>query len=180
MGRIYKRKNVWYIDVHTRGRRIRKRVGRSKRVAELALQDAEVKIARDEFGFAKNDTAVDRFLEMFLEYSRANHQPSTTTRYGAVIDHLREFLQTRPNVTFLSEITPETIDQYKVFRKNAWVNPNGEPVGSDEDVKEHTRKGARAHTINFEVGVLRTIFNIAIKWKYLKENPARGIQKLKV
>ena len=50
-GSIYKREDIWYIDVRANGRRIRKRVGTSKKVAELALRDAEVKIARDEFGF---------------------------------------------------------------------------------------------------------------------------------
>ena len=54
MGTIYKRGKNWYLDVRAHGRRIRKRVGSSKKIALLALQDAEVKVARDEFGFAKN------------------------------------------------------------------------------------------------------------------------------
>jgi len=38
------------------------------------LKDAEVKIARDEFGFAdKNDILITKFLEKFLEYSEAYH-----------------------------------------------------------------------------------------------------------
>ncbi|HUV65635.1 MAG TPA: hypothetical protein VMW24_17195 [Sedimentisphaerales bacterium] len=42
MGSIYKRGKNWYIDLYVKGRRIRKKVGRSKDVARLALQDAEV------------------------------------------------------------------------------------------------------------------------------------------
>lgn len=180
MARIYKRKNVWYIDIRVKGRRIRKRVGSSKKIAELALKDAEIKVARDEFGFTQNDIAIDTFFERFLDYSRANHQPNTTSRYRAVIDHFNEFLETCPNVTFLSEVTTEVIDRYKVYRKEAWVNPNGDPVSAEDDIGKHTRKGARAHTINFEIGVLKSIFNLAIKWGYLKENPTTGITKLKV
>ena len=180
MGTIYRRRNTWYLDIRVKGRRVRKRVGSSKKIAELALKDAEVKVARDEFGFSKDDLAIDTFLIRFLDYSRANHQPRTTSRYRAVIDHFKAFLQTMPNVTFLSEITSEVIDRYKVYRKDAWVNPNGQPVESDDDVNGHTRKGARAHTINFEIGALKTIFNLAIKWGHLKENPTQGVGKLKV
>lgn len=180
MGQIYKRGRIWYIDLRVKGRRIRKKVGSSKQIAELALKDAEVKAAREEFGFAKNDITIDKFIAQFLEYSAANHRPATTNRYRAVMDHFKEFLKSKPELTFLSEVTTETIDQYKVFRKNSWVNPNGEPVESDEDLSDSTRKGARAHTINFEVGTLKTVFYLAIKWGYLKANPTVGINKLKV
>lgn len=180
MGNIYKRGKVWYLDIRVKGRRIRRRVGSSKKIAELALKDAEVKAAWEEFGFAQNDITIDRFMKQFLDYSRANHRPATTNRYRAVIDHFRDFLKTRPKVTFMSEITTEVIDRYKVFRKDSWVNPNGQPVESDEDKTEYTRKGARAHTINFEIGTLKSIFYLAIKWGYLKKNPTAGIRKLKV
>ena len=180
MGSIYKRGKVWYLDVRASGRRIRKRVGPSKKVAELALKDAEVKVAKDEFGFAENVVSIETFLDEFRRYSEANHSPNTFKRYCAVIDHFNRFLQARPEIVSLSQIRPKEIDQYKVFRRGEWVNPNGDPVMSDEDIKEHTRKGARAHTINFELAVLRTILNLAIKWGYLRENPAKNFLRLKV
>ena len=181
MARIYKRGKSWYIDIRVKGQRFRKRVGTSKKVAELALKDAEVKAARDEFGFTKNDIAISKFLERFLEYSRANHSLSTTKRYRIVAANLQTFLANKwPKVAFLSQITTEIIDQYKVYRKDCWVNPNGQEVTSDEDVKEYTRKGARAHTVNFEIKTLTNMFNVAIKWGYLKENPTKGVTRLKI
>jgi len=72
MGSIYKRGKNWYIDVRVKGRRIRKRVGRSKEIATLALKDAEVKAAREEFGFAKADISIDKFVERFLDYISVN------------------------------------------------------------------------------------------------------------
>ena len=80
----------------------------------------------------------------------------------------------------LSHITPATVDQYKTFRKQAWVNPNGQKVASESELRSHTRKGAKAYTINFEVSALRTILYVAVKWGYLKENPTKGSKKLKV
>ena len=180
MGTIYKRGRVWYLDVYAGGRRIRKRVGPSKKIAELALKDAEVKIVRDEFGFARNDISIEAFMEKFMEYSQANHSPATFKRYKAVIDHFRRYLKQRSEIVFLSQIKAKEIDEYKVFRKGEWVNPNGSRAESDEDLSEYTRKGARGHTINFEIGTLRTIFNMAIKWGYMKENPTKGVVRLKI
>jgi len=180
MGRVYKRGGTWYIDYSVKGRRVRKRVGSSKKIAQLALQDAEVKAARGEYGFDQKDIAVDAFFEKFLEYSRANHSKATTQRYRAVVDNFSRFLEDHPDVTFLSQIKPEHIDLYKVYRKDALVNPNGKPVKSEEKATEFTRKGARAKTINFEIDTLRTIFNLAIKWDYLKENPTQKVTRLKV
>jgi len=81
VGSLYKRGKVWYLDFRYKGRRIRRRVGTSKKVAELALKDVEVKAARDELGFTRNDLPLATFIHMFLEYSGANHRPKTTTRY---------------------------------------------------------------------------------------------------
>jgi integrase len=180
MGRIYKRGRSWYIDLSVKGRRIRRRVGPSKEIAKLALKDAEVKAARDEYGFAKNDIAIEKFLEKFLEYSRTNHSVATTKRYRAVMDNFKGFLAEYPDVVFLSQVKPEHIDLYKVYRKDALINPNGTRVESEAKATKYTRKGARSKTINFEIDTLRTIFNLAIKWDYLKENPTQNITRLKV
>jgi integrase len=180
MGRIYKRGRSWYIDLYVKGRRVRKKMDRSKEIARLALKDAEVRAARDEFGFAKNDITVEKFFETFLEYSRTNHSVATTKRYRAVIDNFKAFLKEYPSVVFLSQIKPEHIDLYKAYRKDVLVNPNGKRVESEKKATEFIRKGARAKTINFEIDTLRTLFNLAIKWEYLKDNPTKSITRLKV
>jgi integrase len=62
--------------------------------------------------------------------------------------------------------------------------PKSRPPGASTVLIKKTsllkRKGARAKTINFEIDTLRTIFNLAIKWEYLKENPTQKITRLKV
>jgi len=180
MGRLYKRKDVWYIDVRVKGRRLRKRVGRSKRIAELALKDAEVKIARDQFGFSQNDITIDALIDKFLEFQKTNNRASTTRRYKAVADHVRKYVaQHRPNVIFVSQLSSEVMDGYKSYRRSEWVNPNGQPVRSDADVVEHTRHGARARTINLEVDAVKTMLNQAMKWGYLRENQLRWVKPLK-
>lgn len=171
----------WYIDIRVKRRRIRRKVGTSKKLAELALKDAEVKTARDEFGFTNNDIAIDKFFSRFLEYSRVSHQPATTARYHVVLDHFKTFLNSHPRVTFMSEITADLIDRYKVFRKEGRIHHDSETVQSqDEDTQHNRKKEIRAHTVNFEIRTLKLVFNLAIKWGYLKENPTKDIAKLKV
>jgi site-specific recombinase XerD len=180
MGVLYKRGKVWYLDVRAGGRRVRRRLGASRKVAELALKDAEVKIARDEFGFGKKDIPIEKFFLKFLEYSETNHSVATRKRYHAVVDHVQRFLKEKPEIVLLSQVGAKELDEYKMFRRKEWVNPNGMKIESDEDKTEHTRKGARAHTINFEIGTLQTIFNLAIKWGYLRDNPTKDVVSLKV
>lgn len=121
-GVIYKTGDVWYIDVRSKGGRIRKRIGTSRKIADLALKDAEVRIAHDEFGFAgKNDIATVNFIDKSLEYSQAHHSPNTYKRYRAVIDHFKRFLSVRPEITLLSQVQAKEIDEYKIFRKGGSI-----------------------------------------------------------
>ena len=180
MASIFKRGRVWYIDVRYKGRRIRRKVGTSKKVAELALHDAEVKIAKEEFGFVRKDLSIDRLIEDFLEYNRTNHRASTAKRYKAITDHLQAYLAAkRSDVIALSQLTPQVIEGYKTWRRDQWVNPNGRPVDSEDDVTDSTRMGARSRTVNLEVDGIKTMLNLAIKWGYLKENPVKQVKPLK-
>ena len=176
MGSIYKRGKNWYMDVRVKGRRVRKKVGSSKEIAKLALKDAEVKIAREEFGFSKRDIGVDDFINLFLDYSKASHRPTSTSRYRAVLDNFRVFLGINQTIKSVSGITTEVIDRYKVFRRE----PSEEGQAAVTEGRPNVRAKAEARTVNFELDTLRTVFNMAIKWGYLKENPTKGVTRLKI
>jgi integrase len=180
MARIYKREDVWYLDVRVKGQRLRKRLGPSKKIAELALKDAEVKIARDEFGFSKHDIIIDKLIERFLEYNRTNNRDTTTSRYKAVTDHFKEYLTAKhPTIVAVSQLTPEIIEGFKTYRRDSWVNPNGAPIEDEDDRTENSRLGAKSRTVNFEIDGVKTMLNLAIRWGYLKENPAKQVRPLK-
>jgi hypothetical protein len=46
---VFKKGCHWYIDYYVKGMRKRKKIGPSKQVAELALAQVEVKIAKGEY-----------------------------------------------------------------------------------------------------------------------------------
>ena len=41
------------------------------------------------------------------------------------------------------------------------------------------KKGAKSYTVNFELTTIKTMFILAVKWKYLEVSPAEGVKQLK-
>lgn len=177
MASIYKRAGVWYIYYRVDGKRVRRRVSRSKKIAQLALSDVIVKLEKKQLGFApppkKHAKPIDEFLEEYRKYSETNHRDATTTRYKAIINNFKEFLGERPEVVTLSDLTGKLFEDYKTYRRNGLTTPNGRARGK-------ARKGAKANTVNMEIQTLRTIFGLAVKWEYIKKNPVNGVSHLKV
>lgn len=176
MGSLFKRGRYWYVDVRVKGRRLRKRIGPSKRDAELVLSDLEVKVAKEEFGFLREKVALEAFFDRFIQHSITHHRPKTTERYRNVIDHFRAFLEAETKALFLSDVTREIIDRYKAYRKGI---ANG-TSGRGEEMAPKPARIPKSNTLNFELDTLRLIFNRAIEWDHLSANPVKGTTRFKV
>jgi hypothetical protein len=46
---VFRRQGNWWIDFYHQGKRVRRKVGPSKRVAEMALADIQVKKSKNDF-----------------------------------------------------------------------------------------------------------------------------------
>ena len=149
----------YFVDYRVNGRRIRKSIGRSKRIAELAVKDIEVKLARGELGFEKKDSDLNKLFEDFLGYSKTNHSPLSQKRYRSIVDNLKSFLNQYPYITKISQLGSKLFEDYKAYRKKDEVSNV---------------------TINMELRVFKTIFYLAMKWDYTKDNPVKGINPLRV
>ncbi len=159
MATLRQKKNKYFVDYRLNGKRIRKFVGPSKKIADLYLKDIEVKIAKGEFGFETKDKDLRKLFEDYLSYSKTNHSPNTYKRYRAIIDNFTRFLEDYPFITKISHIGPKTFEDYKRFR-------------IDEEMENKT--------INIELQTLRAMFNMAKVWGYTKENPTDGVKKMKI
>lgn len=159
-------------------RRFRLKAGKSKKLAELFLKDIELKAERKQLGFLdRKEVDLDVFVKEYLAYSQTNHRSSTTTRYRAAIDNFIRFIREKTNIKRLNDITTDTIEQYKIWRRNTVVAANGK---NPSRVKpQYLRQGAKAHTINLEVRTLRSMLYLAVKWMKLEINPAHGVKDLK-
>jgi len=160
MATLRKKGNNYFIDYRVEGRRRRKNVGKSKKIAELALKDLEVKLAKRELGFEVKDNTYQKLIFDFQNYCHTNLAPNTQIRYKAIVDNFNRFLKIDfPHLQKISHFQPKVFEDFKRFRKG---------------------EGAHNRTINAELVVLRMIFKLAAQWGYAKENPTDGVSRLKI
>ena len=71
---IYQRGDNWYIDYYVKGRRKRKKIGSSKKLALQVLKDVQVKIVKKEYLgiYEEKKIAFNKYSQQYLEYSKAN------------------------------------------------------------------------------------------------------------
>ncbi len=158
MARIYQRSGkkgvYWYLDYAVDGRRLRKRVGRSKRLADLALADVQVKLERKELGFATKDRALPVFIEEYLRYAKANKAKKSYERDVLTLKHFTGFIEADK----LSGVTATQLEAYKSHRRE---------------------NGAKPATLNRELNTIKAMFNKAVAWGALADNPAKTVKKLR-
>ena len=158
MARIYqvdgKKGARWYLDYQVEGRRVRKRIGKSKRIAELALADIEVKLERKEAGFAIKDRALPAFIEEYLRYAEANKAKKSYERDVLTLKHFTGFIEADK----LSGVTATKLEAYKAHRRE---------------------NGAKPATLNRELNTIKAMFNKAVAWGALADNPAKTVKKFR-
>lgn len=150
-----KKKDIYWIDFYYEGKRFTERVGQvSKGVAEEKLNIRRSEVIRGEWKPKKVRTPFDKFKEQYLEWSKGNKKPKSSLRDESSLKHLSRFFGGKA----LSEISPFMVEKYKLTRKEEKAGPA---------------------TINRELGCLRHMFNMAIKWKKAQVNPVRDVKFLK-
>jgi site-specific recombinase XerD len=158
MARIYqvvgKKGARWYLDYQVEGRRVRKRVGNSKHLAQLALADIQVKLERKEAGFSVKDRGLHNFIQEYLAYAKANKARNTLARDEITLKHFTDFMK----VDKLSAVTAAKLEAYKAWRREAGVKPS---------------------TLNRELNTIKAMFNKAVAWNALANNPAKSVQKMR-
>ena len=158
MARIYqvdgKKGARWYLDYHVEGRRMRKRIGASKRIAELALADIQVKLERKEAGFAVKDRPLPAFIEEYLQYAQANKAKKSYERDVLTLKHFTGFIEADK----LSGVTATKLEAYNAHRRE---------------------NGTKPSTLNRELNTIKAMFNKAVAWGALTDNPAKTVKKFR-
>jgi len=153
---IFKKGKDWYIDYYVKGRRKRKKIGHSKKLALQVLNDVRLKIAKGEYLgiYEEKKITFKDYAKQYLDFSKANKALSTYKRHDRVnIAHLKDFFKEK----YLFEITAQMIEKYKAVR---------------------LEKVAPA-TVNRELASLKHMFTKAIEWGFVKTNPAKRVKRLK-
>jgi len=157
MATIYKRGRIWWLAYKFRGRRVQRSIGPSKRIAQLAKQDIEVRIAKDRADLPINYRINDWHRE-FVIHVRAHLRPGSVTRYEEVLRFFLDFLNIDPDPPiYLCEITPRMVEAYKLHRLT---------------------QGRAKKTVNLDLVIIGRWFNLAIHHGYCTRNPLREIEPL--
>lgn len=153
---VYKKGKNWYIDYYVKGRRKRRKIGPSKKLAQQVLQDVHVKMAKGEYLGVYDEKKIpfEEFGQQYLAYSKANKAWSTYNRRDRFsVAELNSFFGGR----YLFDITPQLLEKYKADRLEK-VSPA---------------------TVNRELACLKHMYTKAIEWGCLKTNPVKTVKLLK-
>jgi integrase len=153
---VFQKGKNWYIDYYDKGKRKRKKIGPSKKLALQILKDIEVKIVKKEYLGIVDEKKVlfEDFVAQYLVYSKANKSFSTyerRDRYSTA--NLKAVFEGQ----YLFDITSEMIEKYKAQRLQ-----KVEPA-----------------TVNRELACLKHMYTKAVEWGYVKTNPGKSVKKLK-
>lgn len=153
---VFKKQGNWWIDFYHEGKRIRRKVGPSKKVAEMALADIQVKKSKNDFlGVCEPKKVIFRdYSAEYLAYSKANKAKRSYERDILTLEgHVLELWGDQQ----LGHITPKMIEEYKAQRLQHVV----------------------AATVNREIDTIKNMLRKAVEWGYLKNSPGEFVKKLK-
>jgi len=146
---IFKRKERggtdYYIRYFVNGQRHRKKIGPSKRLAELALKKIEVAIAENRYLDVKRNEKI-KFKEFALMYIENHSKPNKRSWKTSDINSLKS-LTPYFGEKYLYAITSENIEKYKQERKT--------------EVSEAS--------VNREIACLKTMFKKGMEWGKINE-----------
>lgn len=157
---IFKRKGkcgVKYgIDYSSNGRRVRKVISTYKYLAEVELGKTRLRLDKKAIGIFEPEKVLFETLgEKFLERSSALSAPNSHRRNECLVKVLSAHFHGR----YISDITARDLETYIIKR-----------------LVMDKRKPA---TVNHEITCIKHMFNLAVEWKYIQENPFKSIKKLK-
>ncbi len=154
---VYQKGKNWYIDYYLHGKRKRRKVGPSKKLAEQVLKDVQVKIVKKDFLGIAEDRKITfhDFGKRYLDYAKTIKSSTSLERDEGII---QKHLLPQFGEKYLFEITLDAGERYRAKRLTEGANPA---------------------TINKETNLLKAMLNQAVRWNYLKTNPLQGMKQLK-
>ena len=148
---MFRKNDNWYIDYYINGRRKREKIGPSKTQALIVLQKRKVQVAEGKFLDIEKHPKIgfEEMAKLYIDtYSRPNKK--SFWRDEISLRHLASFFRTK----YLDEVTSLDVEKYKAQR---------------------LQKMSPA-TVNRELACLKHMFNKAIEWGKVKENPVSKVK----
>lgn len=201
--RLVSGKWVWELSHGTGSDRQRFTAGHTREQAQEVLHQFNRQLALH--GQAPSDGTVEAVVGSYIAYLTGNRRASTNRRYIRVLKTFHEcFLGPHfPEVTRLRQITPAHIEEYKLRRINGRILEVDDPQAQQREEDLRTQIGGTSpvrktnakfgwlgrkrfrpsiapRTVNYELRVVRTFFQWAVRRNYLFVNPATEVERLRI
>ena len=123
---------------------------------------------------AKGDILINVFFKDYLAWAHNRFTYETVKTYAGVIKDFNIFREQHyPRIQFLHELlNPKIFESYM-----DWMKDTGT---LDDRFRNWVRQHHKSTTINNHMKVFKALFNVAIKWKYIKENPIKDVTLVNV
>jgi integrase len=150
---VYKREENWYIDFYACGRRIRQKVGPSKKLAEKILHKVKTTVVENKYLDIRKKAKVkfETLVTQYLDYAKANKRSWDRDQRSL------KCLSRCFGGKYVYEITAHDIENYKIER-NKTLSPA---------------------SVNRELACLKHMLNKAVEWEMLETNPAKKVRLLR-
>jgi len=156
---VIDKNGVYWLDYRFNGRRLRKKIGCSKKLAETVMQKIRVQIAEGKYLDVKKEEKkikFNDFAQIYADtYGMKKRSWNSTDKLYLV--RLKAFFGSKN----LDEITPFFVQKYRIARR-------------EQKTRRHTI--ASAAYINRELACLKCMFSRAVEWGYAKENPVKKVK----
>lgn len=159
---MFKRGDSWYSDFVYKGERYTKSHGKvSKTLAKEKDRDFRADVAAGRYQAAKNNPAFTKAMDEYLEGVAAKNQPRTYRRYKEIAKYLKEHFGNRK----ISQIeSNEVLMRKYIAGRKAQIRERQKAQGRTEAELSFT-------TINRELALLRSMFNVLIRAGKARKNP---------
>ena len=149
---LYKRETNWYIDFYAYGRRVRQKIGPSKKLAEKILQKQKTAVVENKYLDVRKKVKIkfEALAEQYLSYAKANKRSWDRDRKS--LKNLSKPFSGK----YVYEINPYLIENYKIERK----------------------KVVSSATVNRELACLKHMLTKAVEWEMIETNPAKKVKLL--
>jgi integrase len=159
---MYKRNERWCSDFWYKGERYVKSHGPvSKTVAKEKDRQFKAKVASGDYIKAKNNPQFDKAIDEYLKKSKAENQPSTYRRNSSSVKYLKAHFGTRR----ISAIEGNEVLMRQYINKRK-VKIEAKQIKQGRNPSEVTYT-----TINRELALLRSMFNVLIRAGKANKNP---------